>query len=73
MQTTMPRQQTQLTDPQRRQLDKLLARYERAETARDAARAALDDFLKTPAVSIPAAARYMGLTPETLYQRVRGK
>ncbi len=34
------------------------------------AKAELDEFLAT-GVSIPATSRYMQLTPETLYKRVR--
>ena len=68
----MPRRQDQLTPEQRKALDKILTRINKAQADMESAQADLDAFLQAGA-SVPATARAMGLTPETLYRRVRGK
>jgi len=67
----VPRVQTKLTARQRRDLRRLLAKVKAAEGTAAAARVELDRFLADPEVSIPAAARELGLTSQALYQRVR--
>ena len=65
----VPKRQATLTTQQLRELERLVARIEKTERALEEANAALDEFLRRDDVSIPAAARAMGLTPQALYLR----
>jgi hypothetical protein len=67
----MPRQQTQLTAAQRRQIDRFMERQAKKEAELGDIKAEIDAWLASDEVSVPAVARYLGLTPEALYQRVR--
>jgi transcriptional regulator with GAF, ATPase, and Fis domain len=67
----VPRAQTKLTAKQRRDLQRLADKVEKAEEGAAEARKALDHYLRDPAISIPAAARELGLTPQALYQRLQ--
>ena len=66
----MPKAQTRLTAEQTRKLHRLVEKVERAKAATEVANRNLDEFLADPEVSVPAAAREMGLVPQTLYQRL---
>jgi hypothetical protein len=65
----VPKRQATLTAQQERELRKLVERIEKAEAGLEEANDALDEFLRRDDVSIPAAARAMGLTPQALYLR----